>query len=406
MKKSLAIIVISQFFCTSLWFAGNAVLPDLVKDLRADSGLLANLVSAVQLGFITGTLLSALTGLADKVISTRLFFTCAFAAALLNAMILFAGPGNAVLLVLRFLTGFFLAGIYPVGMKIASDHSGNKPSKSLGFLVGALVLGTSFPHLLKSLNPGYSWKVLVLAPSLLSAAGGTMMLLLIPPTKIREINKSRSAAGITEGFKIAPFRQAALGYFGHMWELYTFWAFLPVILLGYKVRNHFDDMNVTLWSFLIIASGFLSCIAGGYLAERITPKRLAFSLLSVSGICCLLSPLFLLGSNETGLFIFLLIWGMAVIADSPLFSAIVADSAPPESKGTLLTIVTCGGFFLTIISIQITNTLSAITSNEYLLLWLVSGPVFGLSALLIKTPTAMAFNQIISGNERPFAGDN
>jgi MFS family permease len=384
MKRVLPIIVISQFFCTSLWFAGNAILPDLTKHFHLENANLAHFISAVQFGFITGTFTFALSGIVDRFVATRIFFVCSVLAAFCNISILILNTNEVILLVSRFLTGFFLAGIYPVGMKIASDHYQKGLGKSLGLLVGALVLGTAFPHFLKGFNTDYSWKFVLITTSSLSVLGGLMMLLFVPKGEFSTVSKKIDFRAISKGFSIQNFRKPALGYFGHMWELYTFWAFLPALILTYKTKNNLSEINVSQWSFVIIASGSVACVISGYLSQYFGAKKVAISALFLSTCCCLISPLFLHYANVYFLFFFLLFWGMVVIADSPLFSTLVAQNAPIESKGTLLTMTNCIGFSLTIVSIQLFGRLSEVIKSEYLFVFLAIGSVLGLIAMFEK----------------------
>jgi MFS family permease len=387
MKRVLPVIVLSQFLCTSLWFAGNAVLPDLVKQLNIAPGILAHLVSAVQLGFITGTFIFALLGIADRFMATRVFFICSILGALFNAGIIIIPANEAGLLAFRFFTGFFLAGIYPVGIKIAADHYQKGLGKSLGFLVGALVLGTAFPHLLKSLHTNYPWQYVLFATSLLSVSGGCMMLFFVPQGRYAVPSKKIVFNTALTGFTIKAFRNAALGYFGHMWELYTFWVFLPALIFAFKIKNNLPGINVSLWCFLIISSGAIACVVSGYLSQYFGTKRVAAIALLSSCICCIASPLFISNASAPVLFIFLLFWGMVVIADSPLFSTLVAQNAPAEKKGSLLTITNCIGFLLTIISIQLFEILSSIIHKDYVFVFLAIGPALGLLAMFKKTAT-------------------
>jgi len=382
MKRILPVIVLSQFFCTSLWFAGNAVMADMAKQLHLQPSYLAYLTSAVQSGFIAGTLVFSILSIADRFSPSRVFFTCAITAALINLAISFSGLTVAALISLRFLTGFFLAGIYPVGMKIAADHYEQGLGKSLGFLVGALVLGTAFPHFLKSLMAGLPWKDVVFATSALSALGGLAMLMLVPDGPYRKAGQKLSFGGFLNSFRDAKFRAAAFGYFGHMWELYAFWVFVPVILTSYKSHYPGTGFNIPLLSFMIIASGSLSCVFGGFISQRLGVKKTAMIALSVSCICCFISPLLLFNGSTTSFIAFMFIWGMAVIADSPLFSTLVAQNAQPASKGTSLTIVNCIGFSITIISIQLINALRNAENAGYIYMLLAIGPVLGLLALL------------------------
>jgi MFS family permease len=384
MKRILPTIVIAQFFCTSVWFAGNAIMGDIARQLNLEPAYLAHLTSAVQLGFITGTLVFAILSIADRFSPVKVFFTCALIAAAVNLGASIDGINASTLMLCRLVTGFFLAGIYPVGMKIASDHYQQGLGKSLGFLVGALVLGTAFPHLLKSMTAALPWKYVIYSTSALSALGGCAMLLLVPDGPNRKQGQQLNFAGFLSGFRDSKFRSAAFGYFGHMWELYAFWVFVPVILSAYKDHYPAAAFNVPFLSFLIIASGSLACVFSGILSQRFGAKKIATAALTISCICCLVSPL-LLFANATLAFIgFMFIWSMAVIADSPLFSTLVAQNAPVATKGTSLTIVNCIGFSITIVSIQLINALRTPGNAQYIYLLLAVGPVLGLWALRME----------------------
>jgi MFS family permease len=384
MKRILPTIVIAQFFCTSVWFAGNAIMGDIAKQLNLEPAYLAHLTSAVQLGFITGTLIFAILSIADRFSPVKVFFSCAMIAAVINLGASVDGINASTLMLCRFVTGFFLAGIYPVGMKIASDHYQQGLGKSLGFLVGALVLGTAFPHLLKSLTAALPWKYVIYSTSALSALGGCAMLLLVPDGPNRKQGQKLNFAGFLSGFRDSKFRAAAFGYFGHMWELYAFWVFVPVILSAYKTHYPAATFNVPFLSFLIIASGSLACVFSGIISQRFGAKKIATAALTISCICCLVSPLLLFANATLAFIIFMFIWSMAVIADSPLFSTLVAQNAPVATKGTSLTIVNCVGFSITIISIQLINALRTPVNAQYIYMLLAVGPVLGLWALSKK----------------------
>lgn len=382
MKRILPTIVLSQFFCTSLWFAGNAILSDIVKTMQLEPGFLAHLTSAVQFGFISGTLVFAVLAISDRFSPSRIFFFSSIIAALFNLAVALDGIQPGGLLLLRFFTGFFLAGIYPVGMKIASDYYQKGLGKSLGFLVGALVVGTAFPHLVKSLTTGLPWKYVLFATSGLSVLGGLAMLLLVPDGPYRKPGQKLQFTAFLHGFRQPPFRSAAFGYFGHMWELYTFWAFVPVMLTAYSTRFPQAQLHVPLLSFLIIASGGAACVCSGLVSQYFGTKRVATVALFLSGLCCLLSPLFLFHNSVFVLIAFLFFWGLVVIADSPLFSTLVAQNAPEESRGTSLTIVNCIGFSITIVSIQLMRVLTGKYDAQYIYMFLAVGPVLGLIALV------------------------
>ena len=381
MKKILPIIVLSQFLCTSLWFAGNAILPDIIVTLHLHPNFLAHLTSAVQVGFITGTLVFAVLAISDRFSPSLVFFVSSVIAAIFNLAITIEGIHSISLLCFRFLTGFFLAGIYPIGMKIASDYYQKGLGKSLGFLVGALVVGTAFPHLLKNITAELPWKYVIFSTSALSVLGGLTIFLFVPDGPYRKSGQKLKLTEFLMGFKNKKFRAAAFGYFGHMWELYAFWAFVPVMLATYK--NHFPQshLNIPLFSFLIIASGGVACVVSGLLSQKFAPEKIATLSLFLSCLCCLFSPLFLLNPSEAISLAFLFFWALVVIADSPLFSTLVAQNAPEESRGTSLTIVNCIGFTITIISIQFIGALSNPANAQYLYTLLAIGPIIGLVAL-------------------------
>lgn len=375
----LPIIVLAQFCCTSLWFAGNAVTGSLIEAYHLPTDSLGHITSAVQFGFITGTLCYALLNLADRFSPSRVFMVSALLAGGFNLLLAIFDQSFISLLLLRYLTGFFLAGIYPIGMKIAADHY-ERLGRALGFLVGALVLGTALPHLIKGSLGTQPWQWVIYATTCLALAGGLGLYLLVPNGPFhRPAHRLQPGAFLTV-FSNHAFRRAAFGYFGHMWELYALWTFIPVMLVAYQ-QWHSTAVNVPIWSFTIIGIGSVGCVLGGLLSEKWGTLTTAKVALSLSGLCCLISPLLLM-QNSFALFVmFLLIWGVAVIADSPLFSTLVAQNAPTETKGTALTIVNCIGFAITIVSIQLMTSLLPLAGITYLLPLLATGPILGLIAL-------------------------
>lgn len=377
----LPIIVVSQFCCTSLWFAGNAIMSNLVDAYQLPQGALGHLTSAVQLGFIIGTLVFALLTIADRYSPSKVFLISAILGAIFNVGAIINDNTFVSLLILRLLTGFFLAGIYPVGMKIAADYYKEGLGKSLGFLVGALVLGTAFPHLLKDFAGNLPWRYILIFTSFIAVLGGFLILILVPNGPFRKVSQKPDITAIFKVFRNTKFRSAAFGYFGHMWELYAFWAFVPIILATYLKLNPASSLNIPLLSFLIIGLGGFACVGGGYLAQVYGTKRTAATALLLSGLCCLISPLVLLFGSQFILILFLVFWGLVVIADSPLFSTLVAQNTNPETKGTALTIVNSIGFALTIISIQLLSYLYSVINPNYVFLILAIGPALGLIAL-------------------------
>ncbi|KQC31136.1 MFS transporter [Flagellimonas eckloniae] len=383
-KHILPSIVIAQFFCTSLWFAGNGVMVDLIINFGLKPNALGHLTSAVQFGFIAGTLLFAVFTLTDRYSPSKVFLVSALLGALCNAGVIWQGNTLISILGLRFLTGFFLAGIYPVGMKIAADYYDKGLGKSLSYLVGALVVGTALPHLLKGFTTIFSWQSVLLTTSTLAVLGGVLIVILVPNGPYRKASAHLNFTACFTIFKKPSFKAAALGYFGHMWELYVFWAFVPVMLQTHALTHGRMGLNIPILSFIIIALGGLACVLGGYVSQKIGVKKTAATILLLSGICCFASPLFFIVSSEVVFLGFLVFWGMVVVADSPLFSTLVAQNAPVEIKGTALTIVNCIGFAITILSLQLVTALQPVLQFNYLYLILTIGPVLGLLGLFRK----------------------
>ena len=372
----LPVIILSQFACTSPWFAGNTIIDDLISKTGLGTELVGYVLSSVQFGFITGTLVFALFMLADRFSPSKVFLICAFLAALCNLYLLSDTITKWSLLFARFGTGFFLAGIYPVGMKIAADYYEKGLGKALGFLVGALVLGTAFPFLLNGTDFGKNPILIIASTSVLTALGGLLLFLFVPNGPFR---KKSSQLQVSAGFllfKISNFRRAAFGYFGHMWELYAFWAFTPFAIQSFNQLSG-QQVSVSLWTGIVITLGAISCALGGLLSQRYGSKKIAFIALLLSGICCLASPLLF----QSNVFLFLggwCLWGMAVTADSPQFSNLVASAVPAEVKGTALTLVNCIGFGISIGSIQLLARVTEVIPPFYCFLFLALGPLLGL----------------------------
>ncbi len=375
-KRILPVIVFSQFAGTSLWFAGNAILPDLQSAMNVGINDTGIVTSAVQLGFIIGTLIFAFFAISDRYSPRKLFLISSLLGAFFNLLIYFIADSLFSLLVLRFLTGFFLTGIYPIGMKIASGWYNKGLGNAIGLLVGALVLGTAFPHLIKSIGGSLPWEQVLFFVSAVSVAGGAIMYWFVPDGPyITSGTKFNPKAMITI-FKHKQFRAAALGYFGHMWELYTFWAFVPIILI-YYTNEHDVQLNIFFWSFVIIAAGSIGCIAGGIISKHTGSTKVAAVQLLLSGICCLLSPVMFQFSPFVFLS-FLIFWGIVVVGDSPQYSAIIALSAPKDLVGSGLTIVNSIGFAVTIVSIWVVSQLAGVVNTPFILTVLSPGPLFGL----------------------------
>lgn len=367
----LAVLVIAQFAGTSPWFATNAVLPQLQANLGIGPEAAGWLTSAVQLGFIAGTLLYALLQLADRISPSRLFAASAVAAGLANLAVTVRPDDLGTLLAMRFMTGVFLAGVYPVGMKLASDWYDGGLGGALGWLVGALVLGTAFPHLLAALSVELPWTRVVQGTSLLAAAGGFAVLVRVPDGPYRRPAGRVSAAGLAALVRVPALRRAALGYFGHMWELYAFWAFVPLLIAARPdVR---DASLVSIGAFSVIAVGSVACVIGGRVAAKVGSSRVATVFVAASGVACLVAPVAF--AAPLPIFaLFLLAWGATVVGDSPQFSTLVARAAPAEVRGSALTIVNSLGFAITIPALQLLATVATRWAAPWWFVLLAIGP--------------------------------
>ncbi len=350
-KHILLFIVLSQFAGTSLWFTGNAVLSELKQSLQLNQFAVSLVTSAVMLGFIAGTLVFAFFSLADRFSPVKLFFISSMLGAITNLAVVWFVTDDYTLFVFRFFTGFFIAGIYPVGMKIAADWYEKGLGKALGFLLGALVLGTAFPHLLKNRDFELPWRSVLYITSAVAVFGGIIMLLFVGDGPHRKSSGGFRWDAFGKIFSSKKWRQSAFGYFGHMWEVYSFWGFLPLMIELYAKKNDLP-LNIPFLSFIAIAIGAIGSVAGGYISEKIGSVKVAIWSLLISGICCFISPL----SYSMPFFLFLLlllIWGLTVVPDSPQFSTLVAQYAPEELRGTALTIYNSIGFAITTISLYV-----------------------------------------------------
>lgn len=371
---TLAALVLAQFLGTSLWFAGNAAAPEL-EQLLGQSGLVPWITSAVQLGFIVGTFFYAVFQLADRYSPSQVFLWSSLAAGAVNVALLFVPLQLDWILGSRFLTGFFLGGIYPVGMKIAADYTKGGLGVALGFLVGALVLGTAFPFLIQGLELDISYRVLILVPAGLACLGGLLVGIGIPDGPYRKPNPALNFSLIPQLARNKALQGAAGGYFGHMWEIYTFWAFLP-LLLGFLTHNTLPPATQSLWTFVLIGIGGISCAVGGLISQKLGSGTVAMASLIGSGVCGLILWVF----PEFAFWVplpFLFVWGLLLSPDSPQFSTLVAQSVAPEHRGTALTLVNGLGFGLTIISIQFTQHLAGFLSPNQFIGLLCLGPVVG-----------------------------
>jgi MFS family permease len=382
--RALLLLAIAELLAMTLWFSATAVMPALVAAWALSPTGAAWLTAAVQAGFVVGALGSAVFNLPDVLPPRRMFALAAVAGALVNLLLAWVADGIGAALVLRFLTGVALAGVYPPGMKIAAGHvSGRGRGLAIGALVGSLTLGSATPHLVAGLLDarGLSHVAVLTVSSALALVGALIVATLVTDGPYAPGRAPFDPRQLGRVLRDRAVLLAYLGYFGHMWELYAFWAFVPPLVVAYNARTSEADLNVSLLAFATIAAGALGCVVGGYLSLRFGSARVARVQLAASGVCCLLSPL-MFQAPPVLFAAFLALWGIVVVGDSPQFSALNARYAPSDQVGSALTIANCIGFGISIVSIQLLNSLAGSLPAQHLFLLLVPGPIFGLMALL------------------------
>jgi MFS family permease len=377
--RVLPVLLISQFCGTSLWFAANAVMPDLQAVNGWPDNTAASLTSWLQAGFIAGTLFFALLAVADRFPPRRVFLICSLLGALCTLASGWVAHDLSALKAWRVAAGFCLAGIYPVGMKIASQWYRHGLGHALGWLLAALILGSAAPHALRglaALGAEVDWQWVFPGVAALVVLGGVLQFLLLP-----DAPNARAQAQAASGFDWRALgtlwtdrrvRASVFGYFGHMWELYAVWVAVPLLL-----ATRLEGAAVSFAAFVVLGSGALSCAWGGHLSQRWGSARVAAVLLATSGVCCLLTPA-MMGAPDAIFYAWLMVWGLSVSSDSPQFSALTARNAPPHAVGSVLTLANSIGFCISIISIEWMASLLHTIGVVWSLPLLAMGPAVGL----------------------------
>ncbi|KWV54602.1 MFS transporter [Rhizobium altiplani] len=377
---ALALILAAQVSAMSVWFSSSAAIASIKQHQSITSTEEAFLTTTVQIGFVAGTIVSALFSLPDRYDPRRLFSGCAAIAGLATLCLVFSAPTGLPVVFLRFLTGLCMAGVYPVGMRMAATWANKDLGLLIGLLVGALTLGSASPHLLAA-TVEVNWKNIYLV------ASGSALLAAVLICFVRLGRNIRRATAvdfskIAQSWRRPSIRKANLGYLGHMWELYAMWAWLTVFLhQSFAERGFANSNTMAAWlTFVAIASGAVGSWLGGLLADRIGRTFVTIAAMAVSGTCAATvgwlyhAPLVILAP-------LVVLWGISVIADSAQFSATIAELAEPSSVGTLLTAQTCAGFLLTMASIQIVPIVQEILGWSGAFMMLAVGPIIGCVAM-------------------------
>jgi MFS family permease len=383
---SIFLIVVCQIAAMALWFSASAAVPSLLDSGQLSTDAAAALTSAVQIGFVVGTLASAACGLADRFDSRVLFSAAALLGALFNGALLLSGFDHPAAPVLRFATGVCMAGVYPVGMKLAAGWSTGNMGLLMGALVGAVTLGSAMPHLFYAFV-SIGWEMPVaLASGCAIAAAAAIHLVALGPKHAKAI--SFHWTDLKALLRNKPILLAQGGYLGHMWELYAMWAWLGSFLMwalpasGLEIK--LGHATISLVTFLVMAAGAIGCLLAGLLADRIGRTLTTIGALVLSGGCALLIG-FSVDAGPVVVIVIAAMWGMTVVADSAQFSAAMAELAEPRLIGTVLTLQTSLGFLLTAGSIWLIGHMADAVGWRYAFIVLAIGPLLGaLSMMMLR----------------------
>ena len=378
--RTLLLLAVAELLAMGLWFSASVAIPVLTAAWRLDDAGKAWLTISVQIGFVVGSLISALLNLSDRIPSHRLFTISALLAALSTALIAGFVDSLAPAVVLRFFTGFFMVGVYPVAMKIIATWTKKDRGLGIGLLTGAIAVGSASPNLFFVAGGLHNWRLVLFLAGAFAALGALIVALFvrdgpyhIPPARFNW----KYAAEI---FRQRELRLANLGYLSHMWELFAMWAWVAAFLMASFQLSGIDPVWASVSAFAVIGIGGLGSVLAGMLADRVGRTTITILSLAISGVCAFLVG-FLFGGNPILLVAICLVWGFAVVADSAQFSAAISELCQREYTGTALTIQTSLGFLLTVVTIRLIPTLEGWVGWGWAFAFLALGPALGIWAM-------------------------
>ena len=378
--RTLLLLAVAELLAMGLWFSASVAIPVLTAAWRLDDAGKAWLTISVQIGFVVGSLISALLNLSDRIPSHRLFTISALLAALSTALIAGFVDSLAPAVVLRFFTGFFMVGVYPVAMKIIATWTKKDRGLGIGLLTGAIAVGSASPNLFFVAGGLHNWRLVLFLAGTFAALGALIVALFvrdgpyhIPPARFNW----KYAAEI---FRQRELRLANLGYLSHMWELFAMWAWVAAFLMASFQLSGIDPVWASVSAFAVIGIGGLGSVLAGMLADRVGRTTITILSLAISGVCAFLVG-FLFGGNPILLVAICLVWGFVVVADSAQFSAAISELCQREYTGTALTIQTSLGFLLTVVTIRLIPTLEGWVGWGWAFAFLALGPALGIWAM-------------------------